>query len=160
MGETLPVAMRAAPRADRAVEVQTAASVGCRRTGPDEVRRLMSQPVDPTTTSAWATLTALHDSLEPDLRGWFAADPSRADSLTFTAADLHVDLSKNLINADVLAALVDLADQVGLAERRNAMFAGEHINVTEDRAVLHTAVRLARDANLVVDGVDVVPEVH
>jgi glucose-6-phosphate isomerase len=120
----------------------------------------MSQPVDPTTTSAWATLTALHDSLEPDLRGWFAADPSRAESLTFTAADLHVDLSKNLINADVLAALVDLADQVGLAERRDAMFAGEHINVTEDRAVLHTALRLPADASLVVDGVDVVPEVH
>ena len=52
----------------------------------------MSQPVDPTTTPAWATLTALHGSLEPDLRGWFAADPSRAESLTFTAADLHVDL--------------------------------------------------------------------
>jgi glucose-6-phosphate isomerase len=120
----------------------------------------MSQPVDPTTTSAWATLTALHESLEPDLRGWFAADPSRAESLTFTAADLHVDLSKNLINADVLAALVDLADQVGLAERRDAMFAGEHINVTEDRAVLHTALRLPRDAGLVVDGTDVVPEVH
>jgi glucose-6-phosphate isomerase len=124
------------------------------------VRHLMSQPVDPTTTPAWATLTALHESFEPDLRGWFAADPSRAKSLTFTAADLHVDLSKNLINDDVLAALVDLADQVGLAERRDAMFAGEHINVTEDRAVLHTALRLPRDASLVVDGTDVVPEVH
>jgi glucose-6-phosphate isomerase len=120
----------------------------------------MSQPVDPTTTPAWVTLTALRGSLEPDLRGWFAGDPSRAESLTFNAADLHVDLSKNLINADVLSVLVDLADQVGLAERRDAMFAGEHINVTEDRAVLHTALRLPRDASLVVDGVDVVPEVH
>ena len=60
----------------------------------------------------------------------------------------------------MLAALVDLAEQVGLAERRDAMFAGEHINVTEDRAVLHTALRLPRDASLVVDGVDVVPQVH
>ena len=81
-------------------------------------------------------------ALEPDLRGWFADDPSRAETFTFTAGDLYVDLSKNLINADVLSALVELAEQVGLAERRDAMFAGEHINVTEDRAVLHTALRL------------------
>jgi glucose-6-phosphate isomerase len=120
----------------------------------------MSQPVDPTTTPAWARLQALYDSLEPDLRGWFAADPSRAKSFTFTAGELYVDLSKNLINADVLSALVDLADQVGLTDRRDAMFAGEHINVTEDRAVLHTALRAPEGSSLVVDGTDVVPEVH
>ena len=94
----------------------------------------MSQPVDPTTTPAWARLKALYESLVPDLRGWFAADPSRARSFTFTAGDLYVDLSKNLINTDIVSALVDLADQVGLADRRDAMFAGKHINVTEDRA--------------------------
>ena len=104
----------------------------------------MSEPVDPTTTPAWARLTALYESLQPDLRGWFAADPSRAKSFTFQAGDLYVDLSKNLINSEILAALVDLADQVGLAERRDAMFAGEHINVTEDRAVLHTALQAPR----------------
>ncbi len=120
----------------------------------------MSQPVDPTTTPAWARLQALYESLEPDLRGWFAADPSRAKSFTFTAGDLYVDLSKNLINADVLSALVDLADQVGLTDRRDAMFAGEHINVTEDRAVLHTALRAPEGSSLVVDGTDVIPEVH
>jgi glucose-6-phosphate isomerase len=120
----------------------------------------MSQPVDPTTTPAWARLTAVREAMEPDLRGWFAADPSRAKSFTFTAGDLYVDLSKNLINTDVLSALVDLADQVGLADRRDAMFAGEHINVTEDRAVLHTALRVPEGSSLVVDGVDVVPEVH
>ena len=120
----------------------------------------MSQPVDPTTTPAWARLTALYEALEPDLRGWFAADPSRAKSLTFTAGDLYVDLSKNLINADILNALVDLADQVGLTDRRDAMFAGEHINVTEDRAVLHTALRAPEASSLVVDGTDVIPEVH
>jgi glucose-6-phosphate isomerase len=120
----------------------------------------MSQPVDPTTTPAWARLSALHESLEPDLRGWFADDPSRAKSFTFTAGDLYVDLSKNLINADVLNALVDLADQVGLVERRDAMFAGEHINVTEDRAVLHTALRAPEGSSLIVDGTDVIPEVH
>ena len=120
----------------------------------------MSQPVDPTTTPAWARLTTLYGSLEPDLRGWFAADQSRAKSFTFSAGDLYVDLSKNLINADILSTLVDLADQVGLVARRDAMFAGEHINVTEDRAVLHTALRAPEGSSLVVDGVDVIPEVH
>ena len=84
----------------------------------------MSQPVDPTTTPAWARLTALYESLQPDLRGWFAADSSRAKSFTFQTGDLLVDLSKNLINADIVNALVDLADQVGLADRRDAMLAG------------------------------------
>ncbi|HLM23178.1 MAG TPA: glucose-6-phosphate isomerase, partial [Propionibacteriaceae bacterium] len=120
----------------------------------------MSEPVDPTTTPAWAKLTDLYESLQPDLRGWFAADPSRAKSFTFTAGDLYVDLSKNLINADILSALVDLANQVGLVERRDAMFAGEHINVTEDRAVLHTALRAPEGTSLIVDGTDVIPEVH
>ena len=120
----------------------------------------MSEPVDPTTTEAWKKLTALYEDLQPDLRTWFAEDSERAKSLSFSAGDLHVDLSKNLINAFILAALVELADSVGVAERRDAMLSGEHINVTEDRAVLHTALRLPRDASLVVDGVDVVPDVH
>ena len=127
---------------------------------PNNEGDLMSQPVDPTTTPAWARLSALHESLEPDLRGWFATDQSRAKSFTFTAGDLYVDLSKNLINAEVLSALVDLADQVGVLERRDAMFAGEHINVTEDRAVLHTALRAPEGSSLIVDGADVIPEVH
>jgi glucose-6-phosphate isomerase len=120
----------------------------------------MSEPVDPTTTPAWARLTALYESLQPDLRAWFAADPSRAKSFTFTAGDLYVDLSKNLINAEIVSALVDLADEVGLVERRDAMLSGEHINVTEDRAVLHTALRMPEGSSLVVDGTDVIPEVH
>src|SRR5829696_65136 len=120
----------------------------------------MSQPVDPTKTAAWARLEELSTGLQPDLRAWFAEDSSRAEKFTFTAGDLYVDLSKNLINGDVLAALVELADEVGLAQRRDAMFAGEHINVTEDRAVLHTALRLPADASLTVDGQDVVAYVH
>ena len=127
---------------------------------PNDEGNPMSEPVDPTTTPAWARLTALYESLQPDLRGWFAADPSRAKSFTFQAGDLYVDLSKNLINSEILSALVDLADQVGLADRRDAMLAGEHINVTEDRAVLHTALRAPEGSSLVVDGVDVIPEVH
>ncbi|HMR13273.1 MAG TPA: glucose-6-phosphate isomerase, partial [Arachnia sp.] len=120
----------------------------------------MTTPVDATTTAAWADLQVLRDAIVPDLRGWFAADPGRAEELTFDLADLRVDLSKNLINDDVVAALLRLADQVDLPGRRAAMFGGEHINVTEDRAVLHTALRLPRDAELVVDGQDVVADVH
>ena len=120
----------------------------------------MSAPVDATTTAAWRTLTGLKAGLEPDLRGWFAADPARAQAFTLTAGDLHVDLSKNLIDDAVLTALVELAEQVGLAERRDAMFAGEKINVTEGRAVLHTALRDPADVEVLVDGTNVVPEVH
>ena len=120
----------------------------------------MITPVDPTTTEAWADLRILRDALVPDLRGWFAADPRRAEELTFDLADLRVDLSKNLINEDVVAALVRLAEEVDLAGRRDAMFSGERINVTENRSVLHTALRLPRDAELVVDGQDVVADVH
>ncbi|WP_040283521.1 glucose-6-phosphate isomerase [Tessaracoccus massiliensis] len=120
----------------------------------------MNTPVDATATEAWADLRTLKDALVPDLRGWFAADPHRAEEFTFDLADLRVDLSKNLITDDVLAALVRLAEQVNLPERREAMFNGERINVTEDRSVLHTALRLPRDAELVVDGQDVVADVH
>jgi glucose-6-phosphate isomerase len=120
----------------------------------------MRTPVDPTTTTAWAELTRLQQDLRPDLRAWFAADPDRADRMTFTAADLHVDMSKNLITDQVLGALVELADQVGLPERTEAMFTGEHINITEDRAVLHTALRAPRGAALEVDGQDVNADVH
>ncbi|MGI8458072.1 MAG: glucose-6-phosphate isomerase [Propionibacteriaceae bacterium] len=117
-------------------------------------------PVDATTTAAWAALTARREGFEPDLRAWFAADPGRAATFSFTAADLHVDLSKNLVDTDLVAELVALADQVGLRERTEAMFTGARINVTEDRAVLHTALRLPRDATLEVDGHDVVADVH
>ena len=120
----------------------------------------MTKPVDATNTAAWAVLTELQTNLEPDLRGWFAEDPGRATEFTYDLADLRVDLSKNLITKDVLDALLELAEQVDLPGRRAAMFAGEHINITEDRAVLHTALRLPRGAELVVDGQDVVADVH
>ncbi len=120
----------------------------------------MSAPVDPATTPAWATLTELHRALKPDLRGWFDGDADRASTFSFTAGDLFVDLSKNLINSEIVAALAQLADQVGLPERREAMFTGEHINVTENRAVLHTALRDPEGIELVVDGTDVIPQVH
>ena len=117
-------------------------------------------PVDPTTTDAWKRLTEIAGGFTPDLRAWFAADPGRAERLGLTAADLYVDLSKGLLDDDVLAALLRLAEETGVAERRDAMLRGERINVTEDRAVLHTALRLPADAVLEVDGQDVVAEVH
>ena len=116
--------------------------------------------VDATTTSAWADLERLHAAYRPDLRGAFAADPERARTLTLDCADLHVDLSKNLIDADIVAALVALADEVDLAGRRDAMLRGDRINVTEGRSVLHTALRRPRTDELVVDGQDVVKDVH
>lgn len=115
---------------------------------------------DATKTDAWATLSELYEAFTPDLRGWFAADPGRASEFTRSAGDLHVDLSKNLVNHAVVDALCALADQVGLAERRDAMLRGDHINVTEDRAVLHTALRRPRGQVLEVDGRDVVADVH
>ena len=118
------------------------------------------RPVDATTSEAWQRLAGLAASLTPDLRSWFDSDPDRAASLTHTAGDLHVDLSKNLVTDEVLSALLEMADEVDVAARRDAMLAGERINVTEDRPVLHTALRLPRDSTLEVDGSDVVDEVH
>jgi glucose-6-phosphate isomerase len=117
-------------------------------------------PVDATATDAWARLTERAADFSPDLRQWFADDAGRVDRMTLTAGDLLVDLSKNLADDEVLAALIGLAGEVRLAERRDAMFRGEHINVTEDRAVLHTALRLPADATLEVDGQDAVGDVH
>ncbi|MDZ5663552.1 glucose-6-phosphate isomerase [Nocardioides sp. S-58] len=115
-------------------------------------------PVDPTTTDAWSRLTGLAQAPRADLRD--ALTTSWVEQQSLDAADLHVDLSKNLFDDDVEAALLALADEVDLVGRRDAMFAGEHINVTEDRAVLHTALRLPREATLTVDGTDVVADVH
>mgnify|MGYP000894536346 FL=1 len=117
---------------------------------------------NPTTTGAWSALTQHKASLTPNLRAWFEQDPSRAQKFSFDAADLHVDLSKNLITEETVQLLLKLAEEVNLAERRDAMFAGEHINVTEDRAVLHTALRRPKGYSpaLVVDGQDVDSDVH
>ncbi|MFC4138958.1 MULTISPECIES: glucose-6-phosphate isomerase [unclassified Microbacterium] len=122
----------------------------------------MNAPIDPTRTSAWADLTSLQKDLSPDLRGWFDADPQRVEKLTLDLADLHVDLSKNLVTDEIRAALVRLAEQTGVAERYAQMLEGAHINTTEDRAVLHTALRRPADADqtLVVDGQDVDADVH
>jgi len=122
----------------------------------------VTSPIDATTTSAWQDLSAHESTLTADLRGWFATDPQRAQRLTFRLADLHVDLSKNLVTDETLALLVRLAEETGVADRLQAMLRGEHINVTEDRAVLHTALRRPAGATppLVVDGQDVDADVQ
>ncbi|HEY3531236.1 MAG TPA: glucose-6-phosphate isomerase, partial [Nocardioides sp.] len=81
-------------------------------------------PVDPASTAAWSRLDELARGFAPDLRAWFADDPGRAARFTHDAADLHVDLSKGLVDDEVLTTLLALADEVGLAARRDAMFRG------------------------------------
>ena len=129
---------------------------------PPRYGRCVTAPIDPTFTSAWAELDAHRASFDPDLRGWFAADDDRVGKLSFPLADLHVDLSKNLVTDEILASLVKLAEQTGVAERYAAMRAGEHINTTEDRAVLHTALRrpAGSEPALVVDGQNVDDDVQ
>ena len=122
-------------------------------------------PVDATTTPAWAALQAHHDEMVSSgfsLKEAFAADLERVSKLSFDMDDLHFDLSKNLVDEKTLGLLCDLARAVGLEERRDAMYAGEHINTTEDRAVLHTVLRRpASEKGTVFDGdQDCVADVH
>ena len=110
---------------------------------------------------AWTGLQAHAAGLVArHLRDMFADDPGRAERFSADAVGLHLDYSKNRIDDEAMTLLVELAEQSGLRERIEAMFRGDHINVSEDRAVLHTALRLPRDATLEVDGVDVVADVH
>jgi len=110
---------------------------------------------------AWAALEAHHAQIAPrHLRELFAEDPRRGDRLHAEAAGLYLDYSKNRVTDETMRLLVELASESGLADRRDAMFRGEHINVSEDRAVLHVALRMPREASLIVDGVDVVAQVH
>jgi glucose-6-phosphate isomerase len=119
-------------------------------------------PIDATSTSAWAELTAQQEAFAPDLRAWFAEDPDRAERLSLPLADLHVDLSKNLVTGDIIASLVRLAEQTEVAEQFQEMLEGRHLNTTEDRAVLHTALRRPKGAEpaLVVDGQQIDADVH
>ncbi len=105
----------------------------------------------------WARLVA---SEVVDLRAAFAADPGRAERLTFRAGDLTADLSKHLVTDSTLGTLIEVARRAGLAQRIEEMFSGGHINETENRSVLHTALRAPAGESLVVDGQDVTADVH
>ncbi len=98
------------------------------------------------------------DLADLHLRDLFADDPDRAQRFSVEAEGIFLDYSKNRVTDETLDLLVALAEESGVAEHRDKMFAGDHINVSEDRAVLHVALRMPRDATLVVDGVDVVPK--
>jgi len=112
-------------------------------------------------TAEWKALGEHHNQVsDVHLRDLFADDPSRGTRFAVEFGDLYLDYSKNRITEETLSLLVAVADAAGLRERVDAMFQGEHINVTEDRAVLHVALRMPRDARLVVDGQDVVADVH
>jgi glucose-6-phosphate isomerase len=117
--------------------------------------------IDISAIAAWEALSRHHDQVATTtLREFFAADPARGSELTLTVGDLYIDYSKHRVSRETLALLADLARAAGLEQRRDAMLAGEHINTSEDRAVLHTALRLPRDTELTVDGQDVVADVH
>ena len=125
----------------------------------------INPPVDAVKTPEWAALQKHYDELQSEgvcLKKWFAEDANRVDKLSFEAGDLHFDLSKNLIKPETLKLFADLAKAVKLDERTKAMYTGVHINNTEDRAVLHTALRRpAEDAGkFIVDGQDTVADVR
>ena len=125
----------------------------------------IAAPVDATKTPEWAALKAHHDKLVADhfnLKDAFATDDKRVEKLSFDMSDLHFDLSKDLITDETVKLLCDLGRAVKVEERRDAMFGGAHINTTEDRAVLHTALRRPKDqiGKFVVDGQDTVADVH
>ena len=110
---------------------------------------------------AWKALGAhAHAMRDVHLRQLFTSDPERGTRLTAEGAGLFLDYSKNRVTDATIALLVQLAKESRLRERIDAMFAGERINVTENRAVLHVALRAPRDASIVVDGTNVVPGVH
>ena len=114
-----------------------------------------------TSSPAWQALVAHHEQIEDvHLRTLFADDPGRAQRLSAEGAGLFLDYSKNRITDETLRLLLALAEDRGVARRRDAMFAGEKINTTERRAVLHVALRAPRGAHIDVDGADVVPDVH
>src|SRR5215468_9578552 len=116
------------------------------------------QPIE---TAAWRALRTHHQTIKDvHLRQLFADDAGRGERLTAEGAGLYLDYSKNRVTDETIALLCGLAEASGLRERIDAMFRGAKINVTENRAVLHVALRAPRDTSIVVDGKDVVPEVH
>jgi glucose-6-phosphate isomerase len=134
---------------------------GDERLREEQTSNDIQQIADITGTSAWQALQRHHDEVgEKHIRELFAEDPARGTELAVTVGDLYIDYSKHRVTRETLALLTDLARAARLEEHRDAMFSGVHINTSEDRAVLHTALRLPRGAELTVDGQNVVADVH
>ena len=121
-----------------------------------------SQRIEPLTKrKAWKALQTHYEKVRKlHLRDLFEADPKRGERMTAEAVGLFLDYSKNRITDETVKLLIQLAEQSGLRSRIDAMFRGEKINVTENRAVLHVALRAPEGASIVVDGENVVPQVH
>jgi glucose-6-phosphate isomerase len=125
------------------------------------LRRTDDMAMTTSTSTSWAALERHAEEVRSaHLRDLFAADPSRGERLALEAEGIYLDYSKNRITDETLRLLLQLAEERGVAQRRDAMFAGERINVTEDRAVLHVALRAPLGERIEVDGEDVVPKVH
>lgn len=138
-----------------------AATSAAPKTKPSVAPVVPSWHVAPDKTKAWKKLTALAKRAKSaNLRAMFAKDKSRASKLSMQALDMHLDYSKNLVDSATLDALFALATECSVARHAKEMFAGELINITENRAVLHTALRAPRKAVIKVDGENVVPQVH
>jgi len=122
----------------------------------------MTTHIEPLTSRpAWKALEGHHEKIRDlHVKELFAADPKRGERLTVEAVGLYLDYSKQRITDETLSLLLQLAEESGLRQRIDAMFRGEKINITENRAVLHVALRAPRTASIKVDGMDVVPEVH
>jgi glucose-6-phosphate isomerase len=121
----------------------------------------VNDPVRINETPEWDALQQHFDALrDVHLRRLFADDPTRGETMTIEVGDLYFDYSKNRLTPETVALLVALARRAGVEQLRDAMFAGEKINITEQRAVLHVALRAPKGEQILVDGVDVVPEVH
>ncbi len=121
---------------------------------PDSVPRIVDTP-------EWRALQAHFDEIrDVHLRTLFADQPDRGETMALEFGDLYLDYSKNRLTPETIGLLVALARAAGVEQLRDAMFAGEKINITEQRAVLHVALRAPKDEQILVDGIDVVPEVH
>ncbi|RRF98273.1 MAG: glucose-6-phosphate isomerase [Coriobacteriaceae bacterium] len=126
---------------------------------------MIAEPIDVTQTREWKKLKQDYEDLQKEgisLKKWFKEDPDRVNKLSFDVADFHIDLSKNLVTDQIIQDLVALAKAMHVEGRRAQMFSGVHLNTTEDRAVLHTALRrpVSDEGELIVDGQDVVKDVH
>ena len=112
-------------------------------------------------TPEWQALAAHYDEMKDvHLRDLFAADATRGETMSVAAGDLYLDYSKNRVTAETISLLAALAEAAGVEALRDRMFAGDKINITEDRAVLHIALRTMTEDVIEVDGVNVVPAVH